>query len=47
LDLTVGEKAIVDLKAKEEVNAFDHAKLLSYLRLSSLRSALVPFQPIT
>ena len=32
---------IVDLKAKEEVNKFDRAKLLSYLRLSDLRLGLV------
>jgi GxxExxY protein len=41
LDLIVEEKVIVDLKAKEEVNAFDRAKLLSYLRLSNLRLGLI------
>src|SRR5256885_6424585 len=41
LDLIVEEKVIVDLKAKEAVNAFDRAKLLSYLRLSGLRLGLI------
>ncbi|MDR3458773.1 MAG: GxxExxY protein [Verrucomicrobiae bacterium] len=41
LDLIVEELVIVDLKAKEEVNAFDRAKLLSYLRLSDLRLGLI------
>jgi GxxExxY protein len=41
LDLIVEEKVIVDLKAKEEVDAFDRAKLLSYLRLSNLRLGLI------
>ena len=41
LDLLVEEKVIVDLKAKEEVIAFDRAKLLSYLRLSKLRLGLM------
>ncbi len=41
LDLVVEQKVIVDLKAKEEVNAFDCAKLLSYLRLSNLRLGLI------
>jgi GxxExxY protein len=41
LDLIVETKVIVDLKAKEEVNAFDRAKLLSYLRLSNLRLGLI------
>lgn len=41
LDLIVEEKVIVDLKAKEEVTAFDRAKLLSYLRLSNLRLGLI------
>ena len=41
LDLIVEELVIVDLKAKEEVNAFDRAKLLSYLRLSNLRLGLI------
>ncbi len=41
LDLMVEEKVIVDLKAKEEVTAFDRAKLLSYLRLSNLRLGLI------
>ena len=41
LDLVVEEKVIVDLKAKEEVTAFDRAKLLSYLRLSNLRLGLI------
>ena len=41
LDLIVEGKVIVDLKAKEEVNKFDRAKLLSYLRLSDLRLGLV------
>ena len=41
LDLIVDGKVIVDLKAKEEVNKFDRAKLLSYLRLSDLRLGLV------
>lgn len=41
LDLVVEEKVIVDLKAKEAVTKFDHAKLLSYLRLSNLRLGLI------
>jgi GxxExxY protein len=41
LDLIVEGKVIVDLKAKEEVVALDGAKLLSYLRLSSLRLGLI------
>ena len=41
LDLIVEEKVIIDLKAKEEVIAFDRAKLLSYLRLSNLRLGLI------
>lgn len=41
LDLIVEELVIVDLKAKEEVTAFDRAKLLSYLRLSNLRLGLI------
>jgi len=41
LDLIVEELVIVDLKAKEEVNAFDRARLLSYLRLSNLRLGLI------
>jgi GxxExxY protein len=41
LVLVVEEKVIVDLKAKEEVNAFDRAKLLSYLRLSNLQLGLI------
>jgi GxxExxY protein len=41
LDLIGEAKVIVDLKAKEEVTAFDRAKLLSYLRLSDLRLGLI------
>jgi len=41
LDLIVEEKLIVDLKAKEDVNEFDNARLLSYLRLSNLRLGLI------
>jgi len=41
LDLIVEEKVIVDLKAKEEVIALDGAKLLSYLRLSTLQLGLI------
>lgn len=41
LDLIVEERVIVDLKAKEEVTAFDRAKLLSYLRLSKLKLGLI------
>ena len=41
LDLIVEEKVIVDLKAKEEVNALDCSKLLSHLRLSNLRLGLI------
>src|ERR1041384_4269778 len=41
LDLIVEEKVIVDLKAKEDVNDFDNARLLSYLRLSNLRLGLI------
>lgn len=41
LDLIVEGKVIVDLKAKEEVVAFDRAKLLSCLRLSNLRLGLI------
>jgi GxxExxY protein len=41
LDLIVEQKVIVDLKAKEEANSFDRAKLLSYLRLSNLQLGLI------
>jgi GxxExxY protein len=41
LDLIVEEKVIVDLKAKDEVTHFDRSKLLSYLRLSSLKLGLI------
>ena len=41
LDSIVEEKVIVDLKAKEKVDAVDRAKLLSYLRLSNLRLGLI------
>ena len=41
LDLIVEELVIVDLKAKEEVDEFDRARLLSYLRLSNLRLGLI------
>lgn len=41
LDLVVEDKVIVDLKAKEKVDAFDRAKLLSYLRLTNLRLGLI------
>jgi len=41
LDLTVEEKVIVDLKAKEAVLPLDRAKLLSYLRLLNLRLGLI------
>ena len=41
LDLIVEEKVILDLKAKEDVNEFDNARLLSYLRLSNLRLGLI------
>ena len=35
LDLLVEEKVIVDIKAKEAMTAMDHAKTLSYLRLTN------------
>jgi len=35
LDLLVEEKVIVDTKAKEAMTPMDHAKTLSYLRLTS------------
>ena len=41
LDLIVGQKVIIDLKAKEEVTPLDRAKLLSYLRLSKLKLGLI------
>ena len=40
-DLIVGEKVIVDFKAKEEVTAIDRMKVLTYLRLLNLRLGLV------
>ena len=41
LDLLVEESVIVDLKAKEEITPLEKAKLLSYLRLSSLKLGLL------
>jgi len=41
LDLLVGDRVIVDLKAKEEVTALDRMKLLTYLRLSRLCVGLI------
>jgi len=41
LDLIVGEKVIVDLKAKEQLTPFDKAQLLSYLRLCNLKLGLL------
>ena len=40
LDLVVEGKVIVDLKAKERITDMDHAKTLTYLRLSGLRLGL-------
>jgi GxxExxY protein len=40
LDLLVEEKVIVDVKAKEEMTAKDHAKTLTYLRLTNTRLGL-------
>ena len=41
LDLLIEDKVILDLKAKEQITAFDKAKLLSYLRLSNLKLGLL------
>jgi GxxExxY protein len=41
LDLLVEDKVIVDLKAKENINPIDKAKLLTYLRLSKKHLGLV------
>ncbi len=40
LDLLVEEKVIVDVKAKEEMTEKDHAKTLTYLRLTNTRLGL-------
>ncbi len=40
LDLLVEDKVIVDLKAKEQMTDKDHAKTLTYLRLSNKRLGL-------
>jgi len=40
LDLLVEEKVIVDVKAKEEMTDKDHAKTLTYCRLSDIRLGL-------
>ena len=40
LDLIVFDKVIVDLKAKERMTEIDHAKTLSYLRLTGKRLGL-------
>lgn len=40
LDLRVEEKVIVDVKAKEEMTEKDHAKTLTYLRLTQTHLGL-------
>jgi GxxExxY protein len=40
LDLLVEEKVIVDVKAKEEMTEKDHAKTLTYLRLTGTHLGL-------
>lgn len=40
LDLLVESKVIVDVKAKEEMTKIDHAKTLTYLRLTDKRLGL-------
>jgi len=40
LDLLVEDKVIVDVKAKEEMSDKDHAKTLTYLRLTDTRLGL-------
>ncbi len=40
LDLLVEDKVIVDVKAKEEMTEMDHAKTLTYLRLTDMRLGL-------
>lgn len=40
LDLLIEGKVIVDVKAKEEMTKKDHAKTLSYLRLTNTRLGL-------
>ena len=40
LDLLVEDKVIVDVKAKEEMSKKDHAKTLTYLRLTNRRLGL-------
>lgn len=41
LDVLVGDKVIVDLKAKEQLSKLDKPKLLAYLRLSHLHLSLI------
>ena len=40
LDLLVEDKVVVDVKAKEEMTEKDHAKTLTYLRLTNTRLGL-------
>jgi len=40
LDLLVEDKVIVDIKAKEQMTEKDHAKTLTYLRLTNTRLGL-------
>lgn len=40
LDLLVGNKVIVDIKAKEKMTPADHAKTLAYCRLTAVRLGL-------
>jgi len=40
LDLIVEDKVIVDVKAKEKMTEIDHAKTLTYLRLSDTHLGL-------
>jgi GxxExxY protein len=46
LDLVVEEKVIVDLKAKEQMNAFDKVQLLTYLKLTKLKLGLLNFHEV-
>ena len=41
LDLSVEDKVIVDLKAKEKLSTIDKPKLLTYLRLSNKHLGLI------
>ena len=41
IDLVVGERVVIELKASNRVDALQHARAISYLRAVKLRLALV------